>query len=116
VVLVWFQNFGLVEANIAALLLGGSLATLWGLYVPVPALLARGLFLFGSLSMFVYISHVPALYGLGRWMDAGPWRLLVLVGLSLLLALILKKASDFVLGRLASWRAPALEPALPPRV
>jgi acyl-CoA synthetase (AMP-forming)/AMP-acid ligase II len=115
VVLAWFQNFGLVEANITALLLGGSLATLWGLYVPVPALLARALFVFGSLSMFVYIAHVPALYGLGRWMDAGPLRLVVLVAISLVLALVLKKASDFVLGRLASWRAPALEPALPPR-
>jgi acyl-CoA synthetase (AMP-forming)/AMP-acid ligase II len=115
IVVAWLQNFGLAEANITALLLGGSLATLWGVYVPLPAFLARALFVFGSLSMFVYVAHVPALYGLGRWMDAGPLRLLTLVALSLVLALVLKKASDLVLHRLASWRAPALEPALPPR-
>jgi hypothetical protein len=115
IMLVWVQNFGLVEANIAALLLGGSLATLWGLYVPLPAFLARALFVFGSLSMFVYITHVAVLYGLGRWMDASLLRFVVLVALSLVLAVILKKASDFALQRLASWRAPALEPALPPR-
>jgi hypothetical protein len=115
VLLAWLQNFGLVEANITGLLLGGSLATLWGLYVPLPAFLARALFAFGSLSMFVYVAHVPALYGLGRWMGAGPLRFVVLVGLSLVLAMILKKASDFVMQRLLSWRAPSLEPALPPR-
>jgi peptidoglycan/LPS O-acetylase OafA/YrhL len=113
---IWLLNYGLVEASIAVLMLGGSLATLWGLSVVLPGQVARALLLFGSLSMFVYIAHVPALYGIGRWLGPGVLRLSVLIAVSLALAVIMKRASDFVLQRLVQvWgrRAPQASAAVP---
>lgn len=99
ILLVWLQNYGLVEGNIAVLMLGGSLCTLWGLQVSIPRDAARALLSFGSLSMFVYLAHVPALYGLSRFVDAGALRFLGALFASLAFALVLKKASDLVVYR-----------------
>jgi hypothetical protein len=93
------QNYGLTEGNIAVLMLGGSLGTLWGVHVSIPGAIARVLLLFGSLSMFMYLAHVPALYGLSGFIDSGALRFLGALGLSLVLALALKKASDLVVDR-----------------
>jgi acyl-CoA synthetase (AMP-forming)/AMP-acid ligase II len=99
IVLVWLQNYGLIEANIAVLMLGGSLCTLWGLRVSLPRQAASGLLFFGSLSMFVYLAHVPALYGLSRFLDAGALRFFGGVLLSLMVAQALKKAGDLIVYR-----------------
>jgi acyl-CoA synthetase (AMP-forming)/AMP-acid ligase II/peptidoglycan/LPS O-acetylase OafA/YrhL len=101
ILLVWQQNYGPVEANIAVLMLGGSFATLWGLQASLPRPAARALLLFGSLSMFVYVAHVPALYVLGRWFEPSATGFLVLVSVSLALAVLLKQTSDLVMQRLA---------------
>jgi acyl-CoA synthetase (AMP-forming)/AMP-acid ligase II len=111
VVLVWLQNYGLIEANIAALLVGGSLCTLWGLQVPLPRPAARALLFFGSLSMFVYIAHVPALYKLSSMLEAGAPRFIAAMIVSILLALALKKASDWVMLRIVRWGRPAAHAA-----
>jgi acyl-CoA synthetase (AMP-forming)/AMP-acid ligase II len=100
ILLVWMQNYGLIEPNIAALMLGGSLSTLWGLSVSLPGQAARALLFFGSLSLFVYLAHVPALYGMSRFVDAGALRFLGAVVVSLVLAQALKKANDIILYRL----------------
>lgn len=108
ILIVWLQNYGLVEANIAALLVGGSLCTLWGLHVSLPQPAARALVFFGSLSMFVYLAHVPALYKLSSLFDSGAPLFITGLGLSILLALALKKTNDWVVGRLVRWgRRPA---------
>lgn len=107
IVLVWLQNYGLIEANIAALLVGGSLCTLWGVNVSLPRPAARALLFFGSLSMFVYLAHVPALYKLSSFLDAGAPRFIAAVVVSILLALALKKASDWVMQRIVRWSRPA---------
>ncbi len=99
ILLVWLQNYGWVEGNIAVLMLGGSLATLWGVHVSIPKEVARALLLFGSLSMFVYLAHVPALYGLSRFFESGMLRFLTALIVSLAFALVLKKASDLVVYR-----------------
>jgi acyl-CoA synthetase (AMP-forming)/AMP-acid ligase II len=103
---VWLQNYGLVEANIAALLVGGSLCTLWGLHISLPRPAARALLLFGSLSMFVYLAHVPALYKLSAYMDTGAIRFVIAVAVSLLLAFALKTASDWLMQRIVRWGRP----------
>lgn len=100
ILLVWMQNYGLVETNIAVLMLGGSLATLWGLQVSVPTDAARGLLMFGSLSMFVYLAHVPALYGLSGFLESGALLFASALVVSLVFALILKKISDLIIYRL----------------
>jgi acyl-CoA synthetase (AMP-forming)/AMP-acid ligase II len=100
ILLVWMQNYGLTEANIAVLMLGGSLCTLWGVRVSLPSKVASGLLFFGSLSMFVYLAHVPALYGLSRFVHSGALMFLGAVVLSLLFAQGLKKASDMIVYRL----------------
>jgi acyl-CoA synthetase (AMP-forming)/AMP-acid ligase II len=107
IILVWLQNYGLIEANIAALLVGGSLCTLWGVNVSLPRPAARALLFFGSLSMFVYIAHVPALYKLSALIDAGAGRFIAAIVVSILLALALKKASDWVMQRIVRWSRPA---------
>jgi acyl-CoA synthetase (AMP-forming)/AMP-acid ligase II len=107
VILVWLQNYGLIEANIAALLVGGSLCTLWGVNVSLPRPAARALLFFGSLSMFVYLAHVPALYKLSSLIDAGAPRFIAAIIVSVLLALALKKASDWVMQRIVRWSRPA---------
>lgn len=99
ILIVWLQHYGLVEGNIAVIMLGGSLCTLWGVRVSIPKELARGLLLFGSLSMFVYLAHVPALYGLSRFFESGPLRFVTALAASLAFALVLKKASDIVVYR-----------------
>jgi hypothetical protein len=99
IVLVWLQNYGLIETNIAVMMLGGSLCTLWGLHVWLPRQAASGLLFFGSLSMFVYLAHVPALYGLSRFFDTGAALFLTGVALSLMVAQALKKASDLIVYR-----------------
>ena len=60
---------------------------------------ARALLFFGSLSMFVYLAHVPALYGLSRFFESGPLRFATALAASLAFALVLKKASDIVVYR-----------------
>jgi acyl-CoA synthetase (AMP-forming)/AMP-acid ligase II len=107
IVLVWLQNYGLIEANIAVLLLGGSLCTLWGLHVSMPRPAARALLFFGSLSMFVYVAHVPTLYKLSSLVTAGAPLFLSGVVVSLLLAIALKKSSDWVIQRIVRWSRPA---------
>jgi acyl-CoA synthetase (AMP-forming)/AMP-acid ligase II len=107
ILLVWLQNYGLIEANIAALLVGGSLCTLWGVNVSLPRPAARALLFFGSLSMFVYLAHVPALYKLSAFLDAGAPRFIAAVVVSILLALALKKASDWAMQRIVRWSRPA---------
>jgi acyl-CoA synthetase (AMP-forming)/AMP-acid ligase II len=99
--LVWMQNYGLIETNITALMLGGSLCTLWGLRVSVPTHAARALLFFGSLSMFVYLAHVPALYGLSGFVESGAPRFVSAIVVSIIMALCLKKASDMVAYRFA---------------
>jgi peptidoglycan/LPS O-acetylase OafA/YrhL len=89
-----------MEANIAMLMLGGSLCTLWGVGVSLPSQAARGLLFFGSLSMFVYLAHVPVLYGLSKFVDSGVIMFSGAVAVSLSLAHAIKKASDLVLHRL----------------
>jgi peptidoglycan/LPS O-acetylase OafA/YrhL len=100
ILLVWLQNYGLIEANIAALMLGGSLCLLWGLQVWLPSLAARVLLFFGSLSMFVYLAHVPALYGLSRFVDSGALMFVSAIVVSLLLAQAMKKTTDLIVSRL----------------
>jgi acyl-CoA synthetase (AMP-forming)/AMP-acid ligase II len=100
ILLVWLQNYGLIEANIAALMLGGSLCLLWGLQVSLPSLAARVLLFFGSLSMFVYLAHVPALYGLSRFVDSGALMFVSAIVVSLLLAQAMKKTTDLIVSRL----------------
>ncbi len=94
VLLVWLQNFGFIEANIAVLLLCGSLCTLGGVTVSLPVRVARGLALYGSLSLFVYLAHVPVLYGLSGHIPIGPVRFAGGVVLSFVCALGLKTVSD----------------------
>jgi peptidoglycan/LPS O-acetylase OafA/YrhL len=101
ILLVWMQNYALIEVNIAVLMLGGALCTLWGLSVSLPGQVARALLFFGSLSMFVYLAHVPALYGVSRFADAGALRFLGAIVVSLLFAQALKKTSDLIMNRLA---------------
>lgn len=108
ILLVWLQNFGFIEANITALLLGGSLCTLWGLQVPLPRPAARALLFFGSLSMFVYLAHVPALYKLSSLVEAGAPLFFAAVLVSILLALALKKVNDVVMQRIVRWARPAV--------
>ncbi|HVZ32756.1 MAG TPA: acyltransferase, partial [Polyangiaceae bacterium] len=93
--LVWFQNFGMVEPNITAILLGGSLSVLWGLGVPLPPRAVGGLLAFGRLSLFVYIAHVPILYGLARFVPAGGLCFAILVGMSIIGGSILERMSKF---------------------
>lgn len=107
IILVWLQNYGTVEANIAALLVGGSLCTLWRVNVSLPRPAARAMLFFGSLSMFVYLAHVPALYKLSALIDAGAPRFIAAIVVSLLLALALKKSSDWVMQRIVRWSHPA---------
>jgi hypothetical protein len=107
ILLVWLQNYGLIEANIAALLVGGSLCTLWGVNVSLPRPAARALLFLGSLSMFVYLAHVPALYKLSSFLEAGAPRFIAAVVVSILLALALKKASDWAMQRIVRWSRPA---------
>lgn len=114
IVLVWFQNFGLIEANIAAFMLGGSLSVLWGLSLSLPSPVVRALLFFGSLSMFVYLAHVPALYALSRFLDAGAPRFFGAVALSIAFALALKTASDFIVSRLVRRNPGARATALAP--
>lgn len=114
VLLVWMQNFGLSEVNIAAIMLGGSLGILWGLRLSLPNQAARALLFFGSLSMFIYLAHVPALYALSRFLDVGVALYVAAIALSLALAQALKKASDVVVGRLVRRTAGGSPPALAP--
>ncbi|HTV24403.1 MAG TPA: AMP-binding protein [Polyangiaceae bacterium] len=107
VLLVWLQNYGLIETNIAALLVGGSLCTLWGLQVSLPRPAARALLFFGSLSMFVYLAHVPALYKLSSLVEEGAPLFFTGIIVSILLALALKKSSDWVVQRFVRWGRPA---------
>lgn len=109
ILLVWLQNYGLVEVNIAALLVGGSLCTLWRLSLPLPRRAARAVLSFGSLSMFVYLAHVPALYKLSSLVDPGALLFCSGLAVSVLLALALEKGSDRVIQRLVRWdrRPPA---------
>jgi acyl-CoA synthetase (AMP-forming)/AMP-acid ligase II/peptidoglycan/LPS O-acetylase OafA/YrhL len=117
VLLVWFQNYGLVELNIALILLGGSLSVLWGLRVSLPERAARVLLAFGSLSMFVYLAHVPALHGLSRFVPPGALCFALLVLSSLAGAVILKRASDIVARRVslvgARWQAQGKTESIP---
>jgi acyl-CoA synthetase (AMP-forming)/AMP-acid ligase II/peptidoglycan/LPS O-acetylase OafA/YrhL len=103
ILLVWMQNYGPIEANIAALMLGGSLCTLWGVRVSLPRQAARGLLFFGSLSMFVYLAHVPVLYALSKFVDSGVLMFSGAVVVSLAVAQAMKKTSDLVLQRLARY-------------
>jgi acyl-CoA synthetase (AMP-forming)/AMP-acid ligase II len=114
ILLVWMQNFGLIEANIAALMLGGSLCVLWGLRLSLPRPAARALLAFGSLSMFIYLAHVPALYALSRYLDIGPSLYVAAIALSLVLAQALKKTSDVLVSRLVRKTAPGNATALAP--
>ncbi len=58
--------------------------------------------------MFVYLAHVPALYELSSRVDAGAPLFITGLGVSVLLALALKKTSDWVVQRLVRWgRRPA---------
>jgi acyl-CoA synthetase (AMP-forming)/AMP-acid ligase II len=100
ILLVWMQNFGVIEANIAVLMLGGSLCVLWGLRLSLPSSAARGLLSLGSLSMFIYLAHVPALYALSRYLHTGPTLYVAAVASSIMLARALKKASDVLVNRL----------------
>ncbi len=95
ILLAWLQNYGLVEANITALMLGGSLCTLWGAAVPLPRSVARGLVLFGSLSLFVYLAHIPVVYGLSRYLE-GALLFLAVVGLTFVCALGLRTVSEVI--------------------
>lgn len=110
VVLVWLQNYGLVEWSIAAFLLGGSLSTLSGLRLRVPQWLARLLFAFGSLSLHVYLAHVPALYFISEYIEPGALSFAATLGLSVVLALALKHGSHLAV----SWRFQRLETARDP--
>lgn len=100
VLLVWLQNYGLVESNITILMLGGSLAMLSGWRVTLPPFLARALLFFGSLSMFVYLAHVPTVYGLSSRVDSETLRFLATVIVSLSLAQLLKTLTDLLMARL----------------
>jgi hypothetical protein len=100
ILLVWLQNYGLVEGNITLLMVGGSLATLSGLRVALPPPVARALLFFGSLSMFVYLAHVPAVYELSSRVDSETLRFLATVAVSLSLAQLLKTLTDLLLARL----------------
>jgi hypothetical protein len=42
-------------------MLAGTAAVLWGLRLPLPAPAARALMQAGSLAMFIYLAHVPAI-------------------------------------------------------
>lgn len=99
VLLVWLQNYGLVESNITILMLGGSLAMLSGWRVTLPPFLARALLFFGSLSMFVYLAHVPAVYELSSRVDSETLRFLATVVVSLSLAQLLKTLTDWLTAR-----------------
>jgi hypothetical protein len=94
--LVCLHNFGMVEPNITAILLGGSLSVLWGLGVALPPRAVRSLLGFGSLSLFVYIAHVPILYGLARFVPAGGLCFAILVGMSIAGGSLLERVSTFV--------------------
>jgi acyl-CoA synthetase (AMP-forming)/AMP-acid ligase II len=100
IVLVWLQHYVFVETNITLLMVGGSLATLSGGRLKLPTSLARALLFFGSLSMFVYLAHVPAVYELSSRVDSEPLRFLATVALSLSLAQLLKTLTDLVMARL----------------
>jgi acyl-CoA synthetase (AMP-forming)/AMP-acid ligase II len=100
VLLVWLQNYGLVESNITILMLGGSLAMLSGWRVTLPPFLARALLFFGSLSMFVYLAHVPTVYELSSRVDSETLRFLATVIVSLSLAQLLKTLTDMLMARL----------------
>jgi acyl-CoA synthetase (AMP-forming)/AMP-acid ligase II len=111
IILVWLQNYGLIELNIAAIMLGGSLSMLWGLRVPLPTPAARALLFFGSLSLYIYLAHVPALYGLSRYFEIGLPLFSTAVVLSLVLATALKKTSDLVVSRVIRLRSPGVLPS-----
>jgi hypothetical protein len=51
--------------------------------------------------MFVYLAHVPALYGLSGFVDSGAPRFVSAIVVSVIMALCLKKASDMVAYRFA---------------
>jgi acyl-CoA synthetase (AMP-forming)/AMP-acid ligase II/peptidoglycan/LPS O-acetylase OafA/YrhL len=76
VALHWFD----VAPSVAIILLGGGLATLWGVQVPMPVAAARAVMRIGSLTLFIYIAHMP-MFLLARTLlpDLGEgWRYLVL--------------------------------------
>ena len=88
-------QFRFVEVFPAAHVAGAA----QGLQLPLPRRAASALLFFGSLSMFVYLAHVPALCGLSRYVDAGALRFSGAVILSLIMAQALKKATDVIVYR-----------------
>lgn len=105
---VWLQNYGFAEWSIAAFVLGGSLSTLGGLSLQLPGWLARALLSFGSLSLYVYLAHVPVLYEVSGALDPGPLAFGTTLALSAALALALKAGGQ----RLTAWRLSRREDAV----
>lgn len=91
-VAVWALHWADAAPGTAVMVLGGALATLWRLRVPVPIGLARSLLWAGSLAMFAYLAHVPIISVSYRLLpDLGdPARYLLVVAGSLVGAAILK--------------------------
>lgn len=60
---VWMVTWRDANHSVSVILLGGALAIIWGLWINLPAGLARGLMKIGSLTLFLYIAH-PAVVSL----------------------------------------------------
>ncbi|MGB3408149.1 MAG: AMP-binding protein, partial [Jannaschia sp.] len=92
---VWWVTWRDVSDSTTAFLVMGTLAVVWGLRVPVPNLIAAGLMWVGSLTLFVYVVHVPIISAVFRAVP-GPdaLRFAAVVAVSLAAAYGLKRAYE----------------------
>ncbi|WP_415182560.1 AMP-binding protein [Phaeovulum sp.] len=105
--LVWWISWRDAPHSVNYMIVCGALAIIWRLSIDIPTPLARGLMHIGSVTLFLYIVHVPVISlvtSLGLRSDA--LRFCVVTALSVLAAGAFKALYDWTDGRLSSqWPA-----------
>ncbi|MGI1663875.1 AMP-binding protein [Palleronia sp. KMU-117] len=103
-----------VDRSVAVFLLGGSVALLWLSSIPMPRPIQRGALLVGTLTLYIYLLHIPVLYVARPYFDAQAATLAVTFFGSLAAAYVAKRLYDGFRSVLGRYRHQLSEGAAPP--
>ncbi len=102
---VWWFGWSDADRSTDILMLGGTMAMIWGLSVHLPVWLARGLMHVGSLTLFLYIVHAPVISIVGHLrIHSNVISFVIVTLISLVAAASFKAGYDWIDGRLSVGR------------
>lgn len=95
--IVWGLTWRDAGLSVTLLMLLGTGAVIWGLGLPIPRRAARAVMQVGSLTLFLYLVHVPVIAVLARVLPGpDPLRFSAVMGASLIAAYALKVVYDWL--------------------